>query len=131
MEWYPKIEGTRCKKGYRHVKKTKRCVLQEEKEERYPVYVNIIFPNESKIYPELDSSVIHLPWKEEDHVLKTLYDIIKDLFEYGTFVPGTVEIYSVHKTNPNEKTERIDMLDTKLQTLLYSGKLKKYKDMEM
>jgi hypothetical protein len=61
MEWYPKIEGTRCKKGYRHVKRTKRCVLQKEKEEeRYPVYVNITFPDENKIYPELDSSVIHL-----------------------------------------------------------------------
>jgi hypothetical protein len=127
MEWYPKIEGTRCKKGYRHVKKTKRCVLQQEKE-RYPVYVNITFPNESNLYPEFDSSVIHLPWKEEDHVLKTLYDIIKDLFEYGTIAQGNIEIYSVNKTNPNEKTQRIDMLDTKLQTLLYSGKLENYKD---
>ena len=69
-----------------------------------------------------------MPWKEQDHVLKTLYDIIKDLFEYSTFVPGNVEIYSVHKPNPKEKTEKNDILNSKLQTLLYSGKLEKYQD---
>jgi len=130
MEWYPKIEGKRCDKGYRHVKKTKRCVRQKEKEKekekRYPVYVNITFPD-GKIYPELDSSVIHLPWDDKTYVLKTLYDIIKDLFEYRLYDdPHTLELYVVKKTNG--KIEKNDILNNKLQTLLYSGKIEKVND---
>jgi hypothetical protein len=118
VDWYPHVQGTRCKKGYKVNKTLKRCVSTKSpkpapapapapkpvpvpapKPGQHAIPVNISFPgiknadNSTTLFPPTDSALLMVPNKSASESREQLFRILTELFkQYSPYADKSLRV---------------------------------------